>query len=314
MNNKKEIDKMSEERLLETKKLFLWLIESGKLKQNSNDELRELVSYIESKLKDNNVSIDTSILSVDIEKNKNTGHLIADGRKHIDVYKTVFNDDNIYHMFEDLTLAIIASKKYEKYIDYQSELNSLYQIIKKWVFTYYNNQNLAMIKKEELEQFDSILKKIKVELSKIDASKINKIELWYSELDKLWKLSHSDNHGLEIDNKEYIDIYEIIPNEENISYMFKRLLLPTLISTGYELYKDYWNDYNKILEYVENWIGIYYNTNNLTNIPKDELDDFDIILSELFYYCMGIDSRYIEEIDIWHNELLDLIKASISKE
>lgn len=314
MNNKKEIDKMSEERLLETKKLFLWLIESGKLKQNSNDELRELVSYIESKLKDNNVSIDTSILSVDIEKNKNTGHLIADGRKHIDVYKTVFNDDNIYHMFEDLTLAIIASKKYEKYIDYQSELNSLYQIIKKWVFTYYNNQNLAMIKKEELEQFDSILKKIKVELSKIDASKINKIELWYSELDKLWKLSHLNNQSLEIDNKEYIDVYEIIPNEENISYMFKRLLLPTLISTGYELYKDYWNDYNKILEYVENWIGIYYNTNNLTNIPKDELDDFDIILSELFYYCMGIDSRYIEEIDIWHNELLDLIKASISKE
>mgnify|MGYP003319873339 CR=1 FL=1 len=77
MNNKKEIDKMSEERLLETKKLFLWLIESGKLKQNSNDELRELVSYIESKLKDNNVSIDTSILSVDIEKNKNTGEPVC---------------------------------------------------------------------------------------------------------------------------------------------------------------------------------------------------------------------------------------------
>ena len=38
---------------------------------------------------------------------------------------------NIDHMFEELALATITSKKYEKYIDYQSELNSLYQIIKK---------------------------------------------------------------------------------------------------------------------------------------------------------------------------------------
>ena len=167
-----------------------------------------------------------------------------------------------------------------------------------------------MIKKEELEQFNAILKKIKVELSKIDASKINKIELWYSELDKLWKLSHSDGQSLEIDNKEYIDTYEIIPNQVNISYMFKRLLLPTLISTDYKLYKAHWNNYNKILEYIEKWIGIYYNSDSLTNISLDDLNDFEIILSELYYYCFRIDTRYIEEIDIWYGELLDLLKYS----
>lgn len=233
--------------------------------------------------------------------------------KHIDVYQTKLEKKNIDHMFEELALATITSKKYEKYIDYQSELNSLYQIIKKWVFIYYNNKNLAMIKKEELEQFNAILKKIKVELSKIDASKINKIELWYSELDKLWKLSHSDGQSLEIDNKEYIDTYEIIPNQVNISYMFKRLLLPTLISTDYELYKAHWNNYNKILEYIEKWIGIYYNSDSLTNISLDDLNDFEITLSELCYYCFRIDTRYIEEIDIWYGELLDLLKVSAIK-
>ena len=232
--------------------------------------------------------------------------------KHIDVYQTKL-EKKIDHMFKELALATITSKKYEKYIDYQSELNSLYQIIKKWVFIYYNNKNLAMIKKEELEQFNAILKKIKVELSKIDASKINKIELWYSELDKLWKLSHSDGQSLEIDNKEYIDTYEIIPNQVNISYMFKRLLLPTLISTDYELYKAHWNNYNKILEYIEKWIGIYYNSDSLTNISLDDLNDFEIILSELCYYCFRIDTRYIEEIDIWYGELLDLLKVSAIK-
>ena len=51
--------------------------------------------------------------------------IMKDG-KHIDVYQTKLEKKNIDHMFEELALATITSKKYEKYIDYQSELNSLY--------------------------------------------------------------------------------------------------------------------------------------------------------------------------------------------
>lgn len=68
MNNKHEIDKMPKEMLLASRKLFLGLIDSGRLGEDSVDELRELISYIESKLKNDNVSLSTPVSQADMEK------------------------------------------------------------------------------------------------------------------------------------------------------------------------------------------------------------------------------------------------------
>ena len=68
MNNKEQIDNMPREVLLATRKLFLGIIESGRLEENVNDELRELVLYIETKLKRNNISLNTYVSQSDMEK------------------------------------------------------------------------------------------------------------------------------------------------------------------------------------------------------------------------------------------------------
>lgn len=62
------------------------------------------------------------------------------------------------------------------------------------------------------------------------------------------------------------NVYEPIPTDKNIYYMFSRLLLPIIISTCYEPYKDYWENYEELLIVMKNIIGIYYNSKSLRSV------------------------------------------------
>ena len=94
-------------------------------------------------------------------------------------------------------------------------------------------------------------------------------------------------------------------------YMFQRLILPTIISSQYKPYKKYWEDYKRLLSIFTKWIGIYYNNgNNLKLINEDDFKEVDSLITDLKFNCLEIETEYIEEIDIWYNEFLELWKKS----
>lgn len=114
-----------------------------------------------------------------------------------------------------------------------------------------------------------------------------------------------------MNHKTYTFTYETKPTEKNIYYMFERLVLPIIISTQYTPYKEYWNDYEKLLSIIKKWIGTYYNTKDLTKIDNiKEFDEVETIILDLMDSCFMINSKYIEEIDIWHGEFLQMWKGA----
>ncbi len=104
--------------------------------------------------------------------------------------------------------------------------------------------------------------------------------------------------------------YDSNATENNIYYMFQRLITPIIISMTYRPYEEFWDDYQELYEITKEWIQVYYNKNDLRKIEKESLNKFDSILTDLKFSCLVIDTRFIEEIDIWHNEFLKLYKNS----
>ncbi len=114
-----------------------------------------------------------------------------------------------------------------------------------------------------------------------------------------------------MNNNQYTFTYENEPNDKNIYYVFQRLILPTIISSQYKPYKKYWEDYKRLLSIFTKWIGIYYNNgNSLKLINEDDFKETDSLITDLKFNCLEIETEYIEEIDIWYNEFLELWKKS----
>ncbi len=113
-----------------------------------------------------------------------------------------------------------------------------------------------------------------------------------------------------MNNNQYTFTYENEPTDKNIYYMFQRLILPTIISTQYKPYEKYWEDYKQLLSLFTKWISIYYNDNNLSLIKVDDINIADSLITDLKFNCLEIDTQYIEEVDIWYNEFLELWEKS----
>ncbi len=71
-------------------------------------------------------------------------------------------------------------------------------------------------------------------------------------------------------------------------------------------YEKYWKDYKQLLSLFTKWINLYYNGNNLSRIKASDIDIADSRITNLKFNCLGINTQYIEEIDIWYNEFLEL--------
>lgn len=115
-------------------------------------------------------------------------------------------------------------------------------------------------------------------------------------------------------NEKYMFTYETKPTEQNIDYMFQRFILSIMIAMQYQPYQTYWNKYHQLFNIVKHWIGIYYNYYDLTKIDCNELKQVDSLITDLKFACLEIDTTYIEEIDIWHGEFLQIWKQCVEKE
>lgn len=91
-----------------------------------------------------------------------------------------------------------------------------------------------------------------------------------------------------MDNNKNKLIINYEPNltEKNIEYVFQRLLFSIVSASGFELYTESMNEFDKILNIVKKWIVIYANTKDISKIDWNE---FVLVRQQLF----ELDSRYI---------------------
>ena len=113
-----------------------------------------------------------------------------------------------------------------------------------------------------------------------------------------------------MESDKYTFTYECELTDKDIYYMFQRLILPTIISTRYKPYEEYWNDYKRLLAIFTRWIDVYYNNKDLTLIKADVIDEADTLIADLKFNCLKIETRHIEEIDIWYQEFLVIWKRA----
>lgn len=113
------------------------------------------------------------------------------------------------------------------------------------------------------------------------------------------------------EENKHVFNYDSILTDENVYYVFQRLITPVVISMCYERYKDYWDDFNSLFGLLKNCLSIYYNYNSLSQISSDILDNMDSLIVDLKFNCLGINTIYIEEIDIWFGEFMQLYYQSI---
>lgn len=111
-----------------------------------------------------------------------------------------------------------------------------------------------------------------------------------------------------MNNNQYTFAYENEPSDKNIYYMFQCLILPTIISSKYKPYEKYQEDYKRLLSLFTKWISIYYNGNSLKLIKEEDFKKADSLITDLKFNCLEIETEYIEEIDIWYDEFLELWK------
>ena len=113
--------------------------------------------------------------------------------------------------------------------------------------------------------------------------------------------------------KNYEYVYDGKVSEENIYYIFQRLVTPIIISTTYVPYKDYWKEFNELFIIVKKWISKYYNDKTLIGLNKADLEKFDEIITELMLNCFQVNSKYVEEIDIWYMEFIQMVNDFIDE-
>ena len=113
--------------------------------------------------------------------------------------------------------------------------------------------------------------------------------------------------------EKYEFVYDSQVNEENIYYIFQRLITPIIISKNYIPYKNIWKEFNELYIIVEKWVNMYFNNNTLIGLDKSDLEKFDEIITNLMLSCFQINSKYIEEIDIWHMEFIQMVNNFIEE-
>lgn len=82
--------------------------------------------------------------------------------------------------------------------------------------------------------------------------------------------------------------YDANPTNENITYVFERLITPIAVATNFTPYKKSWEQFENILKTVAKWMITYDTTKDLLQINFEE---FIKVRQQLF----DLDSKYLPE-------------------
>lgn len=104
--------------------------------------------------------------------------------------------------------------------------------------------------------------------------------------------------------------YEPNLTNENIEYVFQRLIFSITAATFFENYKYSKEQFNKILDIIRNWLAIYINTKSISKIDFNEFISIRQQLFELDSKYISCDGFYAAECYEWILQLQILLEKS----
>lgn len=99
--------------------------------------------------------------------------------------------------------------------------------------------------------------------------------------------------------KKYNFVYEPIPTNLNIEYIFQRLIFAVLESFNYEPYKSTKKEWKEVLVVVIKWLSIYINSKDLLKIDQNEFNSIKKQLFEFDSMYLSVEGLYAEEAYEW---------------
>lgn len=111
-----------------------------------------------------------------------------------------------------------------------------------------------------------------------------------------------------MNSKEYTFVYEPVPTIKNVEYVFQRLLLSVIESTGFIPYEKSQDEYKKIAPIIIKWVIDYANTKDLLRIDWDEFIYIRQQLFELDSKNLSVEGLYAEEAYEWMLQLQILLE------
>ncbi len=96
------------------------------------------------------------------------------------------------------------------------------------------------------------------------------------------------------------------PTKENIDYAFKNLIYYINASNLIDIYKEYKNDFQKVLDEINKIFNIYINAKNILAIDEDTLQNIKFDLMDLDTNTKHLNSYYAEWSLLWLEAIISL--------
>ena len=101
------------------------------------------------------------------------------------------------------------------------------------------------------------------------------------------------------------------PTKENSDYAFKNLIFYVTASTKLDIYKDQKDNFEKVLNEINEILAIYVNNDNLISIDEKKLQNIKFDLIDLNTETQALKSYFAEWSLQWLEAIMSLRMAEI---
>lgn len=176
----------------------------------------------------------------------------------------------------------------------KGELLQVKEKVNNWFQDFSNTETLLTITPTDLEFIDLEITDLfdnYIQTESVERNYSERLSYYFGILKKEWKE--------EMCRGNYTFVYEPIPTEKNIEYIFQRLIFAVIEASNYEPYKTTRPEWEKILEIITKWLSIYINDKNLLEINWDEFLEIKEQLFQFDSKYLSADGLYAEEAYEW---------------
>ena len=102
------------------------------------------------------------------------------------------------------------------------------------------------------------------------------------------------------------------PTKENIEHAIKNLLFFVTASESIEEYKNYKEEFNKVLIKINSVLQTYFKEGNLKSIKEEALIDIKETLMDLDWETKLLNSYYAERALLWSEAIITIRQSEIN--
>lgn len=114
-------------------------------------------------------------------------------------------------------------------------------------------------------------------------------------------------------NNKTVFEYEPLPTEENIKFVFQKLIFDLVCGANFETYLGSKREIENILSIVTEWLAKFINTKSLSHIKYDDLLSLNERIYQLDDKYLSADGLYMEDAYEWIVQLQVIYEMVIEK-